>query len=387
MPTSPSTGGQKALIQGSYHQSGDKIAITLSLVSERDGTVLASSSFTTTLAELDALNLNLLPENRKTEAEVLARETLLTTAEAPPDFLVDAWPNEESRTYIDGNSMTIGLYSSKDCYVKVYHIDVNNNLQLIYPNRIDRDNTLKADTERLIPEKSSFVLGAPYGEETILAVFSSKQFENLEDELLTPVPASRETLGRAASGRGLIVEAGNPARTSPPEQIVSRRFNYTIIPESLGEETVSFKKPDDVSQTLQALKDEIISQGGKFSGDNREGAYSLGSMSGSYWISVTEIIITVKQAVFTPTRSAGGAYNFSFDRPANISGAVTAVKSAIEQKGGVFSGDTNAGAFRASGIAGVYHVRDQVSVTIQEKPFVIPNQMIEKEVKKYFGIR
>jgi hypothetical protein len=86
-------------------------------------------------------------------------------------------------------------------------------------------------------------------------------------------------------------------------------------------------------------------------------------------------------------RSADGAYSFFFNRPANVPAALAMVQTAIERKGGVFSGDASAGLFRVSGITGNYHVADRVSVTIQEKPFVISYQLIEKEIKNYFGIR
>ncbi|MDR1903513.1 MAG: DUF4384 domain-containing protein [Treponema sp.] len=400
LPAQPPAGEQSALIQGSYRRTGNDLAITLSLVSEHDGAVLASTSFTTTIAELEALNLNILPENRETEAEAQDHEAMFDPPMAlpgpsdPSGFFADAWPNEDSRTYFNGDNMTINLYASRDSYVKVYHIGADNQLQLIYPNRIDTDNSLKANTGRAIPENTSFVLGAPYGEETIYAVFSDRPFENLEEEMQSPVPAERGALSRAASRRGLTVQLNTPDEAAPGEQITTAWFHYTILPASLVEETFSYPKPEDVSQAVDALRTEILSQGGLFSGNDREGLYSLGDMSGSYRVSADEFIITVIQPPFSPAapfpsgaRSAGGAYSFFFNAPANIPAALAMVQTAIERNGGVFSGDTSAGLFRVSGIRGNYHVADRVSITIHEKPFVISYQLIEKEIKNYFGIR
>jgi hypothetical protein len=84
-------------------------------------------------------------------------------------------------------------------------------------------------------------------------------------------------------------------------------------------------------------------------------------------------------------RSRGSGFNFSFTRPGNISRAVQTVRSGIEGKGGTFSGNEQQGNFNASGIAGQYRVADMVNVTITEKPFIIPNSLIEREVKNYFG--
>jgi len=64
--------------------------------------------------------------------------------------------------------------------------------------------------------------------------------------------------------------------------------------------------------------------------------------------------------------------------------AVQAVRSGITAKGGTFEGNEQQGNFKASGITGRYSVADRVSVSISEKPALIPNSLIEKEVRSYF---
>jgi hypothetical protein len=80
-------------------------------------------------------------------------------------------------------------------------------------------------------------------------------------------------------------------------------------------------------------------------------------------------------------------YSFSFDRPSNLTQAVNTVQTGIEAKGGTFTGDERGGNFQASGIVGEYNIVDKVNVTIIDKPGIIPNSMIEKEVKKFFGVK
>jgi hypothetical protein len=268
-------------------------------------------------------------------------------------------------------------------------------MQLIYPNQTDRNNTLKANTERVIPDNTVFELGAPYGEETILAVFSGTPFENLEKDMLYPQPATRDSINRAADRRGLTVQ--NKAANIPdssPGKTAAVRFSYTISPADFIEETFSFKRPSDAAGAVQSLRNEISLQHGTFTGNEQEGTYSLDDMRGSYRVNANEFILVIRRPSYqsaitqiSETRGSGGGFDFSFDRPANLPGAVVSVKTAIERKGGSFTGDTSTGNFRASGIAGNYRVQDRVSVTIQEKPFIIPNQLIEKEVKNYFGVR
>jgi hypothetical protein len=416
-------GEQRGQITTSYDLVGDHVEVILTLITDSGGESLAATSFSVSKAELERLNLNVLPENRKTGAEAQIQAALFEnvplsplpapvvpspSANTPADtyfhtgtalstqseLTVQAWPNKESRTYFDGDTMTISLYASQDCWFKVYHIDVNNQMQLIYPNQTDRNNTLKANTERVIPDNTAFQLGAPYGEETILAVFSDTPFENLEKDMLYPVSATRESINRAAGRRGLTVQ-NNVINTSvSPEKTLTTRFSYTILPADFIEDTFSFKRPSDVTWAVQSLRNEISLRNGKFNGNEREGTYSLDDMSGSYRVSADEFILVIRHPSYqsavtqiSTTRGVDGGFNFSFNKPANLPGAVASVKTAIEKKGVVFTGNTSAGNFKASGITGNYRVQDRVSVTIQEKPFIIPNQLIEKEVKKYFGTR
>jgi hypothetical protein len=88
-----------------------------------------------------------------------------------------------------------------------------------------------------------------------------------------------------------------------------------------------------------------------------------------------------------PTRSAGSAYKFSFDKPANMAQVVEQVKNGIAKSGGIFSGDERGGSFNASGISGKYEIPNAVVITIMEKPFIVPNGTIEKEIKKFFGVK
>jgi hypothetical protein len=84
-------------------------------------------------------------------------------------------------------------------------------------------------------------------------------------------------------------------------------------------------------------------------------------------------------------RTRGANFNFSFEKPENITQTIQMVRNGIEGKGGKFTGNEQRGNFQANGIAGQYRVSEKVNVTITEKPFLIPNSLIEREIKNYFG--
>jgi hypothetical protein len=163
----------------------------------------------------------------------------------------------------------------------------------------------------------------------------------------------------------------------------------------LIEEVFTLKRPEDIAFALRTMEEEIVLTGGEFSGNTTGGTFHQGVFYGVYTVTQDSFIITIRRPVHesavqktvSNTKAVGGGFNFSFNRPQDIPAAVNTVKGAIEKNGGNFSGNESAGSFKASGIAGDYKVGSLVSVTISEKPFFIPNTMIEKEVKNYFGVK
>ena len=98
----------------------------------------------------------------------------------------------DKAVYYDSEFLFITLNSDADCYFVVYHLDVYNNMQVIYPNRWEKGrNFLKAGISRVIPEDSSYMMCAPYGEERILVYASDRPISIPEDQY-RPRSISRE---------------------------------------------------------------------------------------------------------------------------------------------------------------------------------------------------
>jgi hypothetical protein len=409
--------GQKGLITGSFTLIGNAVEVTLELRSETTGRAIGSQSFTVPVSLLEEMGINILPENLASPEAVKEREEILAppapessppaapvipeaapvlppaapvapaAPAAPgtqtPAFTLEVWPNSDTAAYFDGDEMKINLLAGQDCYFKVYHIDVNGQMQLIYPNQYNRDNRLRANTPRTIPESPVYYpLSAPYGVETILAVASAEPFQNLEQEMV-PVQFSRSAVN-TARGLGVGVRPGSGGNQSPT---VSASFTYSILSPAYADEVLLYPEPADMGEALQILGDEIRRQGGGFSGDNRAGSFTLDTLQGGYTVSGDTLTLRIRYTgtSLPASRTRSGGFNFSFERPRNLNRAIQAVRSGIERKGGSFSGDEQQGSFRASGIAGQYRVAGQVSVIILEKPLIIPNRVIEREIKNYFA--
>jgi hypothetical protein len=235
------------------------------------------------------------------------------------------------------------------------------------------------------------MLYEPYGTESILVVASSDPFSGIEQEFVAPWTAcTAESLRTAIEGsRGGSIEA-------PPRPILftgegEERYSITILK---PHEEYEYKRPENMAAAVQTMGGDIVQRGGFFEGNETSGYGILNNVRASYQ-APRDRPDTVRFAVYyldsfsggpgAGVRTRGQGFTFSFARPGDIGRAVDAVRSGIERKGGAFNGNEQQGSFRAGGIAGQYQVSGMVNVTITEKPLLIPNSLIEKEVKNYFG--
>ena len=149
----------------------------------------------------------------------------------------------------------------------------------------------------------------------------------------------------------------------------------------------SFEKPDDMATVIQEMRSIASSFRGTFSGNEYGGSLSGFGSNTSLTYSVNGNMITFTIILLgdvNNTIKQKLSHSFSIDLPGNILLALEAVRAGIEAKGGTFYGNEYGGYFRNSGITGNYIVEENVTFYIFEKPFIIPNSLIEREIRKYF---
>ena len=85
------------------------------------------------------------------------------------------------------------------------------------------------------------------------------------------------------------------------------------------------------------------------------------------------------------------AHTFTVALNDEIPAVLTRVGSAITESGGVFSGDAAKGVFQGNSVMGPIKgeycsvSENEIRITINDKPFIVPYSMIEGEIKKYFS--
>ena len=214
-----------AVIIGSFSPLDTGAEVTLQLVSTGENKiVLSSSRFIVSASELQRRRLSLLPENNnktisKTEFEI-RQQAIASYSGSGNRWNFTVTPDVLDGIYRDGNYMTMRIYSARDCYFRVIHVDVNGDTQVIYPISNQDNNFIRAGTTRRIPDNTRFHMHSPFGEEMILV--------SAYDQPFVPIQISG-SLSKESITRGLTVEDNNRKSISPS---ATARFSYTILPRS-----------------------------------------------------------------------------------------------------------------------------------------------------------
>ena len=366
-----------ATLSGFFSKRIDRVDITLELITQ-DGDGDGSQFFSISLAMLEEEGIVIEPEN----LSLLSEEPFIEIIKKQ-NINIQAFFNSESLTFLHRDELGITLISDKDCHFIILHFDVNNQPTLLYPNSLDDNNYLIANTSRVIFGKNSNAfLYEPYGAERIIVYASLNEFKDIQQHFIKPL----EPL-TIASARNIFIGNFSDQIEGEAEYIIS-----ILKPH----EEYEYGKPENLMEMLNAIHNDAISQGGTFEGNEISGVYVVNNIRGSYRIprNTPENIqfaiynldaFTSGAQAGVQTRGAG--FTFSFSKPRNITQAINTVKTGIEEKGGTFTGNEHQGSFKASGITGQYNVSDIVNITITEKPFMLPNSLIEREVKIFFGER
>jgi hypothetical protein len=211
-----------AQVRGAFNlQEGDKVAVTLRLISEEDGGTLGTSRFIVPLQELTARGTSVLPPNIAEDVHARRTQAVSQYDNVEDQFGLTVTVDRGDAIYHDGDFMTFTVSAEKDCYIKVTHVDVAGNVQTIYPIGTRQNNFIPAGETKKIPDTGRFRLTQPYGEETILIAAYEERFE-LENGA-TVLPVSNEEISKSLKARGI------QATADELEPAAARKFNYSIL--------------------------------------------------------------------------------------------------------------------------------------------------------------
>jgi len=197
---------------------------------------------------------------------------------------IQATFNSDSMMYYHRDQLMMSLTADKDCYFKVIHIDANNQIKMIYPNSFDRNNYLRANVSRTIFETASYMLYEPYGAETIIVVASAVQFDNIEQDYITPwTTATTETVRTMIRGRrGGDLEIRINSNVSVPEKVQNDGEAVYTITIVRPDEKHEYSRPENLREFIGELRQNVVNNGGYFEGSETSGFYIANGVRRSY---------------------------------------------------------------------------------------------------------
>ncbi len=207
----------QALLVGKYYDTGSTVTVFLRLVDVESSDIPAAEEIVVPKSDI---SVSIIPNNYSNALQIIYELSDIsgTSGDAP---IVKAWIERgNGATYRDGENLVINFYSVTGCYIKVYHIDVNGQTKLIFPNEYYSNNYIVAYILYTIPDGRypfKFELEAPYGTEFIKVMASPVQFADIEESFTNLGSASKNLLSK-----GLTVQ-------QVEGQLTEILLNYTII--------------------------------------------------------------------------------------------------------------------------------------------------------------
>ncbi|MDR1933928.1 MAG: DUF4384 domain-containing protein [Spirochaetales bacterium] len=233
----PDSQAIQAIVEGSFYQVGENVEVRLRLKSSK-GEIWGTSAFVIPAAELKRRGLAFLPPKGDNPASIVSQEEFEQKQAAVKAFSEDnnafelkaGLYNNAAGILRDGDYMQILVSSNRDCYIKVWSIDLYGNRKLIFPNSMEQNNNMvRAGTASLIPETSGFLMVPPYGEEFIeIAAYDDPFVFNPEEENEMNITGRVSGNGNFDNGtRGIkVVAQKNNSETGPK---ATTKFSYTIL--------------------------------------------------------------------------------------------------------------------------------------------------------------
>ncbi|HEY9166853.1 MAG TPA: DUF4384 domain-containing protein [Candidatus Kryptonia bacterium] len=156
--------GARYSIVGSYWKEGESLNLSLKVIDVETHLLTGSASIDVPLSWLPPVPL--APENYNPVAD----DKIIGNEKKGEGLKIDVWVDRLDGVYHDGDTMSIYIRSTGDCYAQLVYNDAGGNSVLVFPNKVSWNSRVKGGVTYRIP--GTFVVQAPFGRE-ILKVYAS----------------------------------------------------------------------------------------------------------------------------------------------------------------------------------------------------------------------
>jgi len=102
-----------------------------------------------------------------------------------PNFSIEVFTDRgKNAVYKKGETFKVKFRTERDSFVYLFYTDAENNVTLLFPNKYNKNNFVKADREYSIPDESmnfKFTVREPFGTEVIKAVACLERVKELDE--------------------------------------------------------------------------------------------------------------------------------------------------------------------------------------------------------------
>jgi hypothetical protein len=212
-----------------------------------------------------------------------------------PAFYVHAAPDRESRTYYEGEQMTVRVKSEVDAYLYVIYEQADGATYVVFPNSAQPNNRVRAKEEVELPGKNDtfrWTIGAPFGNELMKVIASKERIAELEkpemrERRFTPVDGkelravARELGAKAAADAWseVTLKITTHAGLNPNSPHFGKRYAVLFaVPEQwvTAPTQAVFEKAPASNLGLGPLYDVILMQRCLMSRGGMDGTLALG---------------------------------------------------------------------------------------------------------------
>lgn len=188
------------IISGKYFDEGDKVKIKLEVVDLSTGNLLGQQELFTPKSSLPE-GLSIKPQK---EAEVI-KNKIADVSPAKDQGMTVSVATEKGKgaSYEEGEYIHMFVTVDRDAYIKVYSINSNGNISLIWPNQLGGSGRVLAGQALTIPtaqDPFEFPIVPPFGTEFVKVLASSEPFA-VTEESFTDLGTDWERVKKAGASK------------------------------------------------------------------------------------------------------------------------------------------------------------------------------------------
>jgi hypothetical protein len=222
------TNSVDALLSGRYYIEGGSVRVRLELTCLSDGVLVGTCDLSVPRSSI--------PVDLAVDPSAAATATASSIGLIAPDSVSGSGALKVSvstergsgAVYREGESMVVLVAVSKSAWLKVYHIDVEGKVRLIWPNAFTPGRRVDPGRAVSIPSEGdafAFKMTPPFGTEFIKVVASTQPFSSSEE------PAQGEAFAELGRDARKIISRGIQVAASGAVERAEAMASYVIVAE------------------------------------------------------------------------------------------------------------------------------------------------------------